>query len=464
MYNSTGTLNRRKNLLVSLIADLDERIKNSGNEHLDLSVDGYPPLSCLPVPGEREFSPSLRGFFMDRRTLRALSLKFKMLLMLLQKAYELWLSSEEVRTLLSFPEEEKRWLAENPWRPEGVLQLKATVAPYVHNEYIQPTIKFVDIQCDGIWEDFVFQTHLPERHMSLWKHLHYDTTCFSYVDSLKFFRETIEQALTPYGGISQASIGLVVPDIGGDVARKALDVKEYLAREGISSFLVEPREIDDCETLSFLVNYLPLRDLVKENQERPLPGFRKYWREGRVMNVGAHPVFNRSVFEIMTDGHYLEALGMPPQGTVDRMIPWTRSIRQGKSTSPWGEAIDIPEYVAAAREDLILLSAREGGAAPLFGPVTPQETWADRIHEALEAPYSCIAQEISTLPQAHLPLRRGDEVVMVSLSFLLDLTVNERGDIGGISAQLFDSETSHGYPWDGDKGFGSVMIADLDDA
>jgi hypothetical protein len=67
-----------------------------------------------------------------------------------------------------------------------------------------------------------------------------------------------------------------------------------------------------------------------------------------------------------------------------RHLPWTRLLRPGTTTLPDGSKGDLADYVAHAREDLVLKPNRSyGGTGVTVGPVTDAAEWKRLVDAAL---------------------------------------------------------------------------------
>ncbi len=73
--------------------------------------------------------------------------------------------------------------------------------------------------------------------------------------------------------------------------------------------------------------------------------------------------------------------------SLDRLLPWTRIVRDGEVTVD-GELVDLYEYAAAAREDLILKPGMmHGGAGVVLGWQLDTDEWLDQVRAAGDGSY-----------------------------------------------------------------------------
>ena len=83
-----------------------------------------------------------------------------------------------------------------------------------------------------------------------------------------------------------------------------------------------------------------------------------------------------------------------------RHLPWTRLLRPGTTTLPDGSRGDLAEYVAHAREELVLKPNRGyGGTGVAVGPATDAAEWKRLVDAALTpGGERWVAQRLVTLP------------------------------------------------------------------
>jgi uncharacterized circularly permuted ATP-grasp superfamily protein len=86
---------------------------------------------------------------------------------------------------------------------------------------------------------------------------------------------------------------------------------------------------------------------------------------------------------------------------IDRFIPWTRTVRERRTTHR-GETIDLVPFIAAAREHLVLKPNDDyGGAGIVLGWTVDDSAWEAAIRHALDEPY--IVQERVAIPSEPYP-------------------------------------------------------------
>ncbi|MDQ7823943.1 MAG: hypothetical protein RDV48_14175 [Candidatus Eremiobacteraeota bacterium] len=430
-----GALQRRKTHLHELLSTLDDLLRKS-----DPALGTH--LKDIP-------ETSLRGFFIDLRTLRAASLKLKMILTLIAKSYALWQESPAIRSLLACPGPYEELIRENPWKPEDTLIIQTRIAPFIYKSYIQPSFKILDISCNGLSGDIVFQGTKPGWDLALWRSLGFPTESFTYLDSLKFIADQISSLLASEASPSVALMADMedLTELNQEKTVLFDYLAEYLTKTGIRAVLRDAREVTRGASFSLIVNTLPIEKLSALRSSGSLEGFTSYWKAGRVINSGAHPVFSRGILELVTSPHYSQLLGTPPRETLTRMIPWTRILRDGKTISPAGREVSLPEFVLEARNSLLIRPAFESpGERIVAGAACTAGDWELHLKKAIEIPSGFVVQETIELPEALLPVGRDGSLTWEKGEFWMEISLNERADIGGACAMTTLGEPSRLLP------------------
>jgi hypothetical protein len=84
--------------------------------------------------------------------------------------------------------------------------------------------------------------------------------------------------------------------------------------------------------------------------------------------------------------------------SLDRLLPWTRMVRSGPVTVD-GKRVDLLEYAAAQREDLILKpTALHGGLGVTAGWLTGTQEWEELLRTHLDGPY-VLQRRIRPVPE-----------------------------------------------------------------
>jgi glutathionylspermidine synthase len=137
---------------------------------------------------------------------------------------------------------------------------------------------------------------------------------------------------------------------------------------------------------------------------------------------GAVAMFNPFPARVANNKKLLALVGAPAfahlladdeeRRVVRECIPWTRVLATGGTSLPDGSAGDLPSYVSAHREQLVLKPASDyGGHNVYLGTTTPQATW-DALVFAHAGTSDWIVQEYLEVPTGRFPAIEDGRLVV----------------------------------------------------
>ena len=140
-----------------------------------------------------------------------------------------------------------------------------------------------------------------------------------------------------------------------------------------------------------------LADLIEmEADGDDLRGVRWALRHNRVVSSLAGEVDHKTLLEILP--RFVPAW-------VRRHLPWTRAIRDARSTDPRGRVVDLATFVRRNRERLVIKPNRDyGGSGVVIGERVPARAWEKALEGWLLDPYEGVVQERQPLRRERLPL------------------------------------------------------------
>jgi uncharacterized circularly permuted ATP-grasp superfamily protein len=140
---------------------------------------------------------------------------------------------------------------------------------------------------------------------------------------------------------------------------------------------------------------------------------------------------------LLSDDRYASLFSTAQQAAIDRHIPWTRRLREGRSTRR-GEAIaDLVAYVGEHRETLVLKPNDEyGGKGVVLGWTVDDHEWEQVVRMALHETY--VVQEAVAVPREDWPLAVGGAIEMVDMAVDIDPYLFG-GRVGGALVRLASS-------------------------
>lgn len=194
--------------------------------------------------------------------------------------------------------------------------------------------------------------------------------------------------------------------------------RQYFETKGYSTIIADPRQLEYrggwLRVGDFKINLVYKRVLVGELLEReglqtPLIRAARD-RAVCVMNSFRVQMLTKKImFALLDDPAYEKMFSIEEISALRRHIPWTRKLRDGKTTYR-GRKIELLEHLGAHRERLVLKPNSEyGGRGVKLGWELTNEEWQQAIRAALGG--SFIVQERVEVTQQTFPVMRNNTVL-----------------------------------------------------
>jgi carboxypeptidase Taq len=196
-------------------------------------------------------------------------------------------------------------------------------------------------------------------------------------------------------------------------------VEYYLAEHGIALVHADPRELrlegDEVyyEGTRVDVAYrdYEIRDLLalERGEGRRLEAIRTLFRQNRMISSIGGDLDHKSCWEVLTtDRLAARYFSVAERQLFRRHILWTRVLGERRAETPDGDD-DLPEYVRAHRDELVLKPNRAyGGTNVYLGAAQTESQWDGLIEQALrdahDAERSWVVQAAATLPVHMFPV------------------------------------------------------------
>ena len=188
--------------------------------------------------------------------------------------------------------------------------------------------------------------------------------------------------------------------------------QDYFERQGVSCVIADPREMQYANgkliAAGAPVDLIYKRVLITELVEREgldNPVLRAV-RDGAVCMVNplrCKILHKKASLAVLSDDRNASLFSADERDAIDAHIPWTRVVEVRKTVPPGAtEAVDLLDYIAAHRDQLVLKPNDEyGGKGIVLGWEVDQSAWEQAIRIALDEPY--IAQQRVALPSEPYP-------------------------------------------------------------
>jgi hypothetical protein len=121
---------------------------------------------------------------------------------------------------------------------------------------------------------------------------------------------------------------------------------------------------------------------------------------------------NKAMFALLHEDGFQGCFTSEERGAISGCVPWTRVVRDGRCTDFDGADVDLPEWIAAHREALVLKPTHDfGGHSVTLGSQCDDTRWEAALAEAMEHDFIVqrhVKMGVGTYPIAEqgIPLRR----------------------------------------------------------
>jgi hypothetical protein len=219
-------------------------------------------------------------------------------------------------------------------------------------------------------------------------------------------------------------------------------LQEYFAGEGIKSIIVEPNQFEYRDGRlwagDFEVDLVFKRVLASELLERAgdvQPLLRAY-EDGAICMINSFrcKIYHKKmIFGLLTDEANAHYFTREQQEYIARHIPWTRRVRQGKTTYK-GQEIDLESFVMENRDRLVLKPNDEyGGKGITIGWESDPASWKAAWDTALLDPY--VVQEKVTVSKEPYPTIQENMIIFAERLVDCDPYIFE-GKVAGTLTRL----------------------------
>jgi len=149
---------------------------------------------------------------------------------------------------------------------------------------------------------------------------------------------------------------------------------------------------------------------------------------------------HKAIFALLTDPAHDFGFSAAERRAIREHVPWARPVREGATTDPDGESVDLVEYLRAHRRELVLKPAHGyGGHGVELGWRHDDSGWERAIGVALEADF--VAQHRVELQREEYPTLEpgapGRLFYEDTDPFMF------RGEFGGLLTRLAGSEVTN---------------------
>ncbi|MFZ5471123.1 MAG: hypothetical protein ACOZIN_16985 [Myxococcota bacterium] len=325
----------------------------------------------------------------------------------LERLYFLWSTEQAVRALLPLTEGELRWFSTMP--------KVAARAP-------QTIFGRLDVQVDFADDDWEAHCHFFEANTVGAGGIHYTPVADQIIlgSVMKKLRKLapgflikpaddprllLLHTLTHHAdemGLPSLRVGLLQDRRLAGGPEEFPAIARFLGAHDLAAAVVDPRDLvvkrDQLyagdQPIDLVYRDTTMADLVEyENEGSDLSAMKWAFAHNRVVSSIAGEFDHKSAFEILSDPRFHPHFSAAQRKIFQKYVPWTRTVRETKTSGFDGSELDLVPFVRKNREGLVLKPNRGlGGEKVVIGPFAELDEWDQAIAHAVAHPGETVVQ------------------------------------------------------------------------
>ncbi len=220
------------------------------------------------------------------------------------------------------------------------------------------------------------------------------------------------------------TICLVDPKYAGDGPNELETLTNHYRARGYSIYHADPCELVlrggevyyEGHVIDVAYRDYDTRDLAEQEKEgENLRAMKHLFKQNQMISSMAGDFDHKSCFEVFTDPRFCQYFSVDERNIFRRHVLWTRVLREGRTTDPHNEIIDLLEFVRKNKEILVLKPNRAyGGESVLIGPSVTDGDWADAVERAMREPGAWVVQRLAKISVYEFPVIADDGSVQAA--------------------------------------------------
>lgn len=370
---------------------------------------------------DRPICPFLRPHFFARSKYNQIKNAVEELHLAFERMTEAALLNDEILAEINLTEKEERMARIDP-RYKG-LCASSRFDTYLNDD----DFKFLEYNAEtpaGVGDQLSFEkvfADVPEVKEFLQENKHWRPQ--PHIELLK----SLDLAYRQTGGKKEKPNIAIVDWEGVSTYAEFEILRDYWNSQGYQTIITNPFEFDyDGKTLrsgNFEVDIFYKRVIIHEflehfDETHPLV---RAYTDGNVCMANNFRVkipHKKTSFAILSDEKYQYLFTIKQLELIQKHIPWTRRVREGKTTYQ-GNEVDLIELLRREREKFILKPHDDyGGHGINLGWESTESEWDDVLQNALE--HCFIVQERVEVEKTKIPMFSNHEVSIEALNVDFD--------------------------------------------
>lgn len=192
------------------------------------------------------------------------------------------------------------------------------------------------------------------------------------------------------------------------------ELTRYFHTLGINAILADPRdlhlrgkEIYRRDTnIDIIYRDSELQELIDiEKKGHNMAVLKQAFINNQVISSIAGELDHKSGFEIFTSPQFLRFFTAGERQIFRKYLPWTRILKERKTTDPRNRRVDLVGYVRKNKDKLVIKPNRAyGGKDVIIGKLAKKKRWDSFIEKAIAHPGDYVVQSLVSIREETFPL------------------------------------------------------------
>jgi hypothetical protein len=246
-------------------------------------------------------------------------------------------------------------------------------------------------------------------------------------------------------GTGDDPVAAIVDWTGLPTAREFELFRDFFEQRGLRTLIGDPRQLElrrgrlhlEGQPVNLIYRRVLTSELLAKGPEARALADAYLAGAACVVNSFRAKLLHRKMsFALLSDDRYARLYDPHQRAAIERHVPWTRKLREGRSTRHGEPVPDLVEHVSSHRSELVLKPNDDyGGKGVVLGWTVDQPEWEKALKKALER--SHIVQEAVEVPREPFPVALNG-IQFMDLAVDLDPYLFD-GRPGGVLTRLSSS-------------------------
>ncbi|MBI5642723.1 MAG: hypothetical protein HY954_04535 [Deltaproteobacteria bacterium] len=224
-------------------------------------------------------------------------------------------------------------------------------------------------------------------------------------------------------------------------------IVEFLKGIGCNAELADPRELhikkDEVwfkdTPVDIIYRNFELRDILEmEREGGSMEALRLAFFKNQAISSLCGDFDHKSMWEVLTSGRFDKYFNEEDAKLFKKHLLWTRTLKEGMTTGPCGEPVDLMPYTARNKDGLVLKPNRLcGGYGVTIGRTSSEADWEASVSSALKGGEAWVVQRFSEPEGFKFPLFEDGSLAFEdhNIVYGLSATPDGTGILGRASRQ-----------------------------